>query len=123
MKELQNIKLPKKLTKQCYSALRNYVMIDTLLAGNKLIDEKHWRGLFEAKRLDEAKEKEFAFSLFIENDIDVDGRCKYLTATEKEILRPLYENAGYTIDRLKELRGTESIFYDFLLDSAYNIFS
>lgn len=125
MKELQTINnLPKKITKQCYYALFHFAMIDTYLAGDKLIYEKGSRGVFEAKRLNEAKENEFIYWLYIEKDADVDRRCKYLTAEEKAILRPLYENAGYTIDRLKELKGTREIsYYDFLLEDAYHIFS
>ena len=115
------LQLPKRITKHCYSALCNYYMADTLIAGTKLIYEKGWRGKFEAERQDEKKEKELHQWLY-DNDIKVDRRCKYLTAEEKEILRPLYENAGYTIDRLKELKDTHYT-YDKLLNIAYEIFN
>ena len=96
-------------------------MVDTYIAGTKLILEKGWRGLFESQRQDEKKEKELHQWLY-DNDIKVDRRCKYLTTEEKEILRPLYENAGYTIDRLKELKDTHYA-YRMLLDEAYEIFN
>jgi hypothetical protein len=95
-------------------------MVDTLIAGTKLILEKGWRGKFEAERQDEKKENEL-LQWLSDNDIKVDRRCKYLTDKEKEILRPLYENAGYTIDRLKELKEIHA--YKMLLDIAYEIFN
>lgn len=116
-----DLQLPKRISRHCYRALRNYVMVDTLIAGTKLIYEKHWRGLFEANGQDEKKEEELHQWLY-DNDIKVDRRCKYLTAEEKEILRPLYENAGYTIDRLKKLKNTHYA-YDKLLNIAYKIFN
>lgn len=115
------LQLPKKISIHCYRALRNYVMVDTLIAGTKLILEKGWRGKFEAERQDEKKENELLQWLYDDNDIKVDRRCKYLTDKEKAILRPLYENAGYTIDRLKELKDTHA--YKMLLDIAYEIFN
>lgn len=117
---INNIELPKRISRHCYRALRYYVMVDTLIVGTKLILEKGWRGKFEAERQDEKKEKEL-LQWLADNDIKVDRRCKYLTATEKEILRPLYENAGYTIDSLKDL-SKEHHAYELLLDEAYEIF-
>ena len=118
---INNIELPKRISRHCYSALCNYYMADTLIAGTKLIYEKGWRGKFEAERQDEKKEKDLHQWLY-DNDIKVDRRCKYLTDEEKEILRPLYENAGYTIDRLKEL-SKEHYAYRMLLNEAYEIFN
>lgn len=117
----RDLQLPKRISRLCYSALCNYYMVDTYIAGTKLILEKGWRGLFESQRQDEKKEKELHQWLY-DNDIKVDRRCKYLTTEEKEILRPLYENAGYTIDRLKELKDTHYA-YRMLLDEAYEIFN
>ncbi|WP_455060088.1 hypothetical protein [Prevotella pallens] len=114
------LQLPKRISRHCYRALCDYYMVDTLIAGTKLILEKGWRGKFEAERQDEKKENELLQWLY-DNDIKVDRRCKYLTDKEKEILRPLYENAGYTIDRLKELKEIHA--YKMLLDIAYEIFN
>lgn len=114
------LQLPKRISRHCYRALRTYVMVDTLIAGTKLILDKGWRGKFEAERQDEKKVEEL-FQWLYDNDIKVDRRCKYLTAEEKEILRPLYENAGYTIDRLKGLKDTHYT-YELLLEEAYEIF-
>lgn len=44
------LQLPKRISRHCYSALRNYVMVDTRIAGTKLILGKGWRGKFEAER-------------------------------------------------------------------------
>ena len=117
----RDLQLPKRISRHCYRALRNYVMVDTLIAGTKLILEKGWRGLFESQRQDEKKEKELHQWLY-DNDIKVDRRYKYLTTEEKEILRPLYAKAGYTIDRLKILLK-EHYAYDLLLNIAYEIFN
>lgn len=114
------LQLPKRISIHCYRALRNYVMVDTLIAGTKLILEKGWRGKFEAERQDEKKKKEL-LQWLSDNDIKVDRRCKYLTDKEKEILRPLYENADYTIDKLKQKKDTHA--YKLLLDIAYEIFN
>lgn len=119
MTDLQ-LQLPKRISIHCYRTLCNYVMVDTLIAGTKLILEKGWRGKFEVERQDEKKEKEL-HQWLSDNDIKVDRRCKYLTDKEKAILRPLYENVGYTIDRLKELKDTHA--YKMLLDIAYEIFN
>lgn len=86
----RDLQLPKRITRQCYSALRSYYMVDTLIAGTKLILERSWRGKFEAERQDEIKKKEL-LQWLADNDIKVDRRCKYLTDKEKAILRPLYE--------------------------------
>lgn len=115
------LQLPKRISRHCYRALCDYYMVDTLIAGTKLILEKGWRGKFEAERQEEKKENELHQWLY-DNDIKGDRRCKYLTTEEKEILRPLYENAGYTIDRLKELKDTH-IAYKLLLDIAYELFN
>lgn len=115
------LQLPKRISRHCYRALRNYVMVDTLIAGTKLILDNGWRGKFEAERQDEKKVEELIQWLY-DNDIKVDRRCKYLTTEEKKILRPLYENAGYTIDRLKELKDTHYA-YRMLLEEAYEIFN
>lgn len=117
----RDLQLPKRITRHCYSALRNYYMANTRIAGTQLISEKGWRGKFEAQEQDEKKEKELHQWLY-DNDIKVDRRCKYLTAEEKAILRPLYIDAGYTIDRLK-IMSKEQFAYEILLEEAYKIFN